>query len=590
MHRQVFHSHLGCIIILAVFHFIWTDCRIHAQAETPDEDLATYQEILALDADTLQAHYYKQLGDVRYPVYILDQLLSTSSARPKMERFGEPVTFIRKDVAYLPDLKAYFRVDRYSCMDTTARIQLYYSHGELVMDASYRRTATGWEPIDLDLHLHDRVSEDSLLVYYEEVLRLALDEEVLLPCLSLQVDGVPLSVLIADSGFSCNTRQPSITKFGHPVAFVTLDRVDSVGSTANVLIAEFSYQPRTDDTRSAEIATIKLTNPADGNTFEGMYARALQTWHPSWVEGCSIPWTDSTRSIDTSGDEPAYEPFPPSPIDGLEKYGYVVTGWTEDVRMHTQLVRLPEDTTREDFTVLDSFTMRYTIQRCADDIVYFVAEDDSLFHFVTLGPLPYARRDTVVSCRKPDASYFSFTSCFFVLKDSLFAFQLHVSTGIPGENEQFFIGRVGEDGFADTVGLFVGAVGGYLSIDSTEVYFTVLSKPDHGNWPRRNIGIYDLVADSLLTPLDGDYHNWAPYRASRNEPMYFLRTTGARTTNIWRWHENSGEEQLTFHHHPEEVKYGQITGDSVIYYVGTYGVQSDSTNTERLAIPLEAGE
>ncbi len=580
----------GILTLLALLLF---GCAERSHGEAIDQSVTTYTEILqlALDADTLQPYFRKWLGDIRYPVYILDELLSASSTKQTMERFGEPVTFIRKDVAYLPDLKAYFRVDHYSHTDTTASIQLYYSVGELVLNASYRKTATGWEPIEIDLHEHERVSLETRLVIYEEILRLALDVEYLQPCLSLGTDGTPLPIVIADGGFACRSEQPSIMKFGHPVTFVTEDAVDSIGSTANLLVAEFSYHPRTDDLRSADIADIKLTNPTKDNSFDGMYVRPTTTWRSNWIQGCGVPTNnslDSVDSIESAKDEPAFTPFPPSSIDGIDGYGYVVTGWTEDNRMHTQLVKLPQDTTSDDYIVLDSFTMRYTIRRCAEETICFVTEDDSCFYFVTIGPLPNTRRDTVVSCHKPDTGYFSFTAGFFALRDSLFSYQLHVMAEIPGEHEQCFIGRIGEDGLADTVALLVGAVGGYLSVDSTEIYVNVSSDPNHGNWPRENIGIYDLIADSLLVPLDGDYYNWGPYRVSRDEPLYFLRKTAERICNVWRWDEESGEEQLTFLHYPKDVKGYELTEDSLIYYVGSYGAFYYETEGRRVAIPIDS--
>ncbi len=580
----------SCIKILMLLTLLLAMFAGCTQSGELDEEQAAYRDILelTLDADTLQPYYRADSNGTPYPVFIIDDVLSRSEDESGLERFGKPVTFVKRDAAYLPPMEAYFEVSQYGGDDSVAFIQLKYIKGSskklLYLDAAFTRGDADWQMKNVKLEERDKIPREEYLTVCEEILRMFIASDGIQDCLTDSGDTFRLPVTFVETDFSKLPEPPSILVYGQPAKFITPEAAAILGPQRNVWTLDLSYSKKGQDIGTVEGVGVELENTVDRTSIETVYIRFSKGWQRQNVFGCLCYGTNRPPERDTGRDSLSKRTA--WPIKGLDGYGYVATGSLDRGDMICELVKMGRNAL--DYEVIDTFTTWFTIGSCGDNYMYYIARDASTYRFITVGPLPEVSRDTVVSLADVDTSCHTLTSNFLDLKDSVFDCQMSVVSDEPRAYHQYFVGKIGSDGLADTVALLIDAAGGYRSPDRTEVFVTTLFDPKHDNDYRRNIGIYDLMADSLLTPLDSDYLNWWPYRASRDEPLYFLRETAERIGNVWRWHEETGEEQITFVHRPEDVKGYELTADSLIYYVGSYGAFYSETDGRRVAIPIDS--
>ncbi|MCP4685635.1 MAG: hypothetical protein GY867_09335 [bacterium] len=290
--------------------------------------------------------------------------------------------------------------------------------------------------------------------------------------------------------------------------------------------------------------------------------------------GCSILAEDQSSGL----------PSVPYPIPGMPAYGYVVTEYTQDEQMLMQLVRASGDSTDADYHVVDSFTCIDEPGPCGGNSISYVTQEDSCFHVVTLGPLPDTEKDTVISSCI-ESRYWTMYQHFLVKSEALFACAVTVPGGGPVKSWRCVIGRIGEDRQIDTVACIQGGFSCRLLPDGTEVSVGVRFSPDEHNFAKMTLGIYDLLANELLMPLDTTCPAWAGYRASRDEPLYYIKNHLVHGVNVWRWDEDWGEELVTFFSKPEVVRTYALTADSLICVV-VMESDSASTGVTRVAVPI----
>jgi len=179
----------------------------------------------------------------------------------------------------------------------------------------------------------------------------------------------------------------------------------------------------------------------------------------------------------------------------------------------------------------------------------------------------------------PGSTIWVMSDYFFRCSDSLFAYVLHVPCGDVVNDWRFVIGTVTSDGAVDTVALLKGVTNCRLSPDGTEVFLCTFQNTGHDSKFRLGTGIYDLLADSLLMPLDGSFNTISAYRLSRDLPLYFVKDHPDLGTNVWSWDMEQGERQVTHFRRPEIVRRVTLTADSLICFVAEQGT---ATKEERV--------
>ena len=263
-----------CILILQ------TLCQFadasEAAAQPADPKLAAYADFLqmVLDERDLQQYFYHEADGSPYPVIVVDDLLSSSSDMPTVEKFGKPVRYMTKAAADSANVKAYFVVTSYETTGTIARIELKYPVRNVSISGRFRKGSSGWRSEWIEVFRYEHLTEEQMVNTYEDILRLALNEDTLQPYFVRQADGTPCPVVVADDVFSSGLYHSTLEKFGQPVKFITKEAVDSINVKAYFWISDYSYIEE-----DVDAARIILRYPIQKVYFGFYYRRTPAGWH-----------------------------------------------------------------------------------------------------------------------------------------------------------------------------------------------------------------------------------------------------------------------------------------------------------------------
>jgi len=286
-------------------------------------------------------------------------------------------------------------------------------------------------------------------------------------------------------------------------------------------------------------------------------------------------------------DKHALPPVGPDPIQGIDGYGFVLTGMSRDEHFQMQIVDMRGESASGAYQVIDSFGTCVVPMKCGDKTISYIQRQDSCFHIITIGPLPSVREDTLVTSCFPDTVGWGITGHVLDKADSLLVCLMQLFIRDPITARQCLVGKCRPDRLVDTIALLPGVTSFALSPDRTELFVDVIFGLDEDNWPKLTIGMFDMETDSLTYPLDKTYNTWAGSRLSRDQSLYYIKKHSVFGTNVWRWSPEWGEELVTSFVRPDVVREYDLTSDSLICLVG---MESDSASTgvTRVAVPLDS--
>ncbi len=133
-------------ILLIALPLLLTQCGKSDNKDGVDVTMLQYQEILqlSLDVDTLQPYFHTTPDGQAYPVVIADDVAAQKKPGPRVEKFGEAVTFITKAEADTSNLESYFWVTDYIYLDSTARMILLDPIRDIYFGVAFDRVDDTW--------------------------------------------------------------------------------------------------------------------------------------------------------------------------------------------------------------------------------------------------------------------------------------------------------------------------------------------------------------------------------------------------------------------------------------------------------------
>jgi len=283
----------------------------------------------------------------------------------------------------------------------------------------------------------------------------------------------------------------------------------------------------------------------------------------------------------------------PNPVPFVDSPDYGITLDTTLSRMvddnkvvqHYYLVRFPDTSDHERFEVIDSFFSHSTFYPCGKNaLAYFQINQDN-YYLIAHRFVPVISRDTILMLEGDRNGYPNLNVASFVFRqsDSLFCYSLKIP-GEPIARDISTVVYIQSSGDLDTVAQIDGGLGSNLSGDGTELLITALEPV--GDSSVVSIVIYDLEGDSIWKPVNHyPYHVRAPYRESRDSPLYYIRSDSPNGNNVWRMMDGIGQKQVSDFSYPVLVMDYALIRDSLICFVVDHGEKR--SDARRVAIELK---
>ncbi len=292
-----------------------------------------------------------------------------------------------------------------------------------------------------------------------------------------------------------------------------------------------------------------------------------------------------TAAADTGGSPGNVRPYK---LAGIPDYGMAV----RFLEVHREgfetlwyLVRFADKQNTDEYEIVDSVLGRLSPQVCGSSELAYISERDKALALVTIDLSEANARDTVVAWDFPGIPASLLALFRYKRDDSLLIFTLNESTGhtCPW---QTYLTRIVDLSTLDTIVHLDGYQNPVLSPDGTEVFLQRVYDADGTRDWRFDIAIYDLLADSIIAPVESPYDVCFPFRADRLVPLYYVKVDSLGGINVWRWSVGTGEQQVSQFELPQRVSGYRLGDDKLVCHVTLQG--DETPDVEEVVIDLDS--